>query len=170
MAEAAALAGHLFRDAQDAAERMDALQASLDAEQATTDDLDAECEALRREEMQYKSWIADTGDAAGEAYRLSKTLHEEHDRRVVLEHEVRAHLLPDIAPNRPERLPSVVLQVFQLKSKLRAISRSLQSFSQKQGVREASGSQIESNATDALRHLELLRAVERAPAAAERPG
>ena len=69
----------------------------------------------------------------------------------------------------PQQLPPPY-QVFQLKAKLRAISRSLQTFTRKQEAREASGEQIESNATDVLRHLELLRSVERAPAPPGDPG
>ena len=129
-ADAETLVKHLFRDAQDTAERVDALDSSMADEDEETAKLLLECEALQREEEQYQGWLS-SGDTSGEAYRLSKTLHEEHDRRVILEHEV-----------------------FLLKSKLRAISGSLQTLTQKQ---EASGSAIESGATDILRQLERLR-------------
>mmetsp|Transcript_48430 Transcript_48430/g.134244 ORF Transcript_48430/g.134244 Transcript_48430/m.134244 type:complete len:149 (-) Transcript_48430:205-651(-) len=146
MADAAALAGHLFRDAQEAAGRLEALAGHLDAEEAAAADLLAECEALRREGAQYRGWIANADAAAGEAYRLSKALHEESDRRMVLEHEV-----------------------FLLKSKLRAISSSLNSLTQRQQAQAADNSAIADSADDVLRQLESLRGGGRGAAQGEEP-
>ena len=92
--DAEALAQHLFLHAESARQRTAALEARLHAEEAAEALARAESDALRAELRQYKGWI-DEEIEGGTAYRLSKLVNDERERRANLESAVttlRGHL------------------------------------------------------------------------------
>ena len=86
--DAEALAAHLFNHAEVLRQRSAALTARLEAEEAAEAAVRAESAALQAEIRQYRGWITEEIEG-GANYRLSKALHEERDRRTMLEEEVR---------------------------------------------------------------------------------
>lgn len=87
--DAQTLALYLHRHAERRSARIQELKKDLADEAAEEAKLHDTIVALRTEKAQYEAWIANAhGD--GEAYRLSKSLCNERERRLVLEDEVSA--------------------------------------------------------------------------------
>ncbi len=126
------LAAHLHRHASAQAAAHAAIEREIDAEHAARRDAEAAADALRSELAQYHGWLHDEQQEGGAAYRMSKAVHEEMDRRVLLEEEVAA-----------------------LRVRLHAISGSLQRLSE-QAAAAPPDAVLHSSAGDALRHLKLL--------------
>ena len=82
------IAALLYRHAETARQRSAAIQARLEAEEAAEAAVRAESRALEAEVSQYRGWISEELEG-GAAYRLSKNLHDERDRCVALEEQVR---------------------------------------------------------------------------------
>ena len=87
--DAETLATLLYRHAETARQRHAAVQACIATEKAAEEAARAESGVLAAEIQQYRSWIAEERQGGG-AYRLSKALHEERDRRAALEEQVRS--------------------------------------------------------------------------------
>jgi len=127
-------AARLLHDAMARCGRLDTMREGIAAEDMVSAELRPDIEALQREVEQFRGWIDNGSQEAGEAYRLSKALCEEQDRRVALEDEV-----------------------FTLRGKLASISTSVRAIAQQQAAQDASESAIESRAADALAQLQVLR-------------
>ena len=86
--DAETIAQILYQHAETARQRHAAVEARLMAEEAAEAAAQAETSALQAEIKQYRGWISEELDG-GAAYRLSKSLHDERDRRSALEEQVR---------------------------------------------------------------------------------
>mmetsp|Transcript_32673 Transcript_32673/g.73808 ORF Transcript_32673/g.73808 Transcript_32673/m.73808 type:complete len:178 (-) Transcript_32673:369-902(-) len=128
-------AGRLLHEAMVRCERMDRLRADIFEEEQISSELRPDIKTLQDEISQFLSWIAADGPD-GEAYRLSKLLCEEQDRRITLEDEA-----------------------FRLRGRLSAISSSLHALTQQHAAQAASESAIKSYASVVLHQLEQLRNV-----------
>jgi hypothetical protein len=87
--DAETLAAYLYRHAETARQRHAALVTKLRTEEAAEAAIAAETAALQAELEQYRGWISETREG-GSAYRLSKALVEERERRCALEKELGA--------------------------------------------------------------------------------
>ena len=87
--DAETLAAHLHQHAEVARQRSAAIQAALSAEEAAEARAREETEALRAELRQYHGWINKELEG-GHAFRLSKALHDERERKSNCEREVAA--------------------------------------------------------------------------------
>lgn len=85
--DAETLAAYLHQHARTAAQRTAALEAKLHAEEAAEAAAHAETDMLRAELQQYRGWINEEIEG-GHAFRLSKSLHEERERRGEIEQQV----------------------------------------------------------------------------------
>ena len=87
LVDAEHLAAHLYLHAEAARQRHHAIQSKLDAELAREAAARKESQSLLAEFAQYQGWINEDIEGGG-AYRLSKDLVEERERRAALEKEV----------------------------------------------------------------------------------
>ena len=85
--DAQTLAAHLYRHAETVRARHAALDDAIAAEDAAASTARGTSGALRAEIAQFHGWVSGEHQGGG-AYRLSRQLHEERDRRLLLESEV----------------------------------------------------------------------------------
>ena len=129
------LAAHLFTHAAAVRDRHAQLEADIVSEEAATTAVRGETAALQAELEQYEGWLSGELEG-GAAYRMSKELHDEHEKRTSAEAEVTA-----------------------LRTKLATMSTHLQALVQQS--RNLPQTQQARAADDALAHLALLRDVYR---------
>ena len=86
MEEAETLAAHLFRHAAAARDKHAELEAAILAEEEASAAAESDSNALRAEIKQYHGWLSGEREG-GSAYRMSKAIQDERERRVMLESE-----------------------------------------------------------------------------------
>ena len=133
--DAETLAVRLHRHAQEGAARIGALRQELEREEAATVLLERELGSMEDEAANYSRWLGQDA-AGGEAFRMSKALVEERDRRVLLEQECAA-----------------------LRSKLTAVSTMVRKLTEQreEAQRREQETGLEASTTQALEHLARLR-------------
>jgi len=129
------LAAHLLTHAAAVRDHHAQLEAAIVAEETAAAKARGETEALQAELEQYHGWISGEREG-GSAYRMSKALHDEQERRASVEAEVAA-----------------------LHGKLGTMSERLQALVQMS--RDSPQAQQARAADEALSHLALLRQVYR---------
>ena len=85
--ETETLAATLYQHALAIRQRHSGFEALIEQEHAAQETAEAESAVLRAEIAQYPGWIDESLDG-GAAYRLSKALADERERRMMLENEV----------------------------------------------------------------------------------
>lgn len=128
------LAAHLYGQAEATRQRHAVLHADIAAEDAAAAACDAEADALRAEIAQFHGWADETVPGGG-AYRLSKAVVEERDRRELLE-----------------------IEVVRLRERLKTISVHLRELST-QAAEEPPASVLAARADEALSMLERVREI-----------
>lgn len=86
MEDVESLAAHLLGHAQAARNRHAAIEAHIAAEEVQARHADEQADALRAEIAQYRGWL--DGELGGSSYRMSKAIHDERERRAMLEGEL----------------------------------------------------------------------------------
>ena len=87
MQDAETLAAHLLRHASAARDRHASLEAAIADEDTARAAVEEESDALRAEIDQYRGWLSGEREG-GSAYRMSKAIQDERERRAMLEGEL----------------------------------------------------------------------------------